>query len=116
MKLKQSVNLLLIALFLWAFQSTTIHFQHNDIDQISECNLCHTFQKLDLSHHNSSGVIVNENLAVKIRKRAVKVVVKSRFDYTDTPKLERVNITPNRQYTVGPISLGFQATAPPKNS
>ena len=113
MKLKQSVNLLLIALFVWAFQSTTIHFQHNDIDQISECNLCHTSQKFDLSHHNSSIVIVNEHLAVKTRKRAVKVVVKSRFDYTDVPKLERVNIVSNREYTVEPIPLGFQATAPP---
>ena len=116
MKLKQSVNLLLIALFVWAFESTTIHFQHNAMNQISECNLCHTSQKLDLSHHNSSVVIVNENLAVKTRKRAVKVVVKSRFDYTDVPKLEQVYIVKNQQYSVKPIPIGFNATAPPKNS
>ena len=113
MKLKQSVNLLLIALFLWAFQSTTIHFQHNAMNQVSECNLCHTSQKFDLSHHNSSVVIVNENLAVKTRKRAVKIVVKSRFDYTDVAQCKWVNIVDNRQYTVKPVPLGFNSTAPP---
>lgn len=117
MKLKQSVNLVLIALFLWAFQSTTIHFQHNAMNQISECNLCHTSQKLDLSHHNSSVVIVNENLAVKTREEVEKkVLLKPRFDHTDVPKLERVYIVENQQYRVKPIPIGFNATAPPKNS
>jgi len=113
MKLKQSVNLLLIALFVWAFQSSTIHFQHHAIDQISECNLCHTSQKFDLSHHNSSVVTINENLAVKTREHVKKVLVKSRFDYTDVPKQETVLSVANQQYSVEPIPIGFNATAPP---
>ena len=113
MKLKQSVNLLLIALFLWAFQSTTIHFQHNDIDQISECNLCHTSEQLDLYNHHSSVVVVNENFAVKTRQHVEKIVVKSRFDYTDTAQLNWVDIVEYRPYTVKPIPLGYLSTAPP---
>lgn len=113
MKLKQSVQLLLIALFVWTSQSTTIHFQHHVIDEISECDLCHASEQLDLFQHNSPIVIVNENLAVKTRKHIEKVVVVSRFDYTDVPLFQRVDIVENRQYIVEPVSLGFNATAPP---
>ena len=111
MNLKQSVNLLLIALFVWAFQSSAIHHHHNEIEQ---CNLCHTVEQLELSHHNnSSTIIVNENLAVKVREQVEKVVVNSRFDYTILSRLTPINILEDRQYCVEPISLGFNATAPP---
>ena len=116
MKLKQSVQLVLIALFVWAFQSTTIHFQDHEIDKISECNLCHTYEQLDLHHQNSSIVIVNENLAVRTTKQEEKVIVKSRFDYTNVPHIKQVKLVENRHYTVEPTPLGFNATAPPKNS
>jgi exonuclease I len=113
MTLKQSVNLLLIALFVLAFQSTTIHFQHHVIDEMSECNLCHTSKQLDLYKHNSSTIVVNDNLAVKTRNREEKIVVKSKFDYTDTQQLKRVDIVKYRLYTVKPIPLGYFSTAPP---
>jgi len=113
MKLKQSVNLLFIALFLWAFQSTAVHVKHHAIDEITECNLCDASGQIDLYHHNSSAVVVNENLAVNIRKREEKIVVKSRFDYTDTAQLNRVDIVEYRPYTVKPIPLGYLSTAPP---
>lgn len=116
MKLKQSVQLLLIALFVWASQSTRIHFQHHEIDEISKCNLCHTSEQLDLYHQSSSIVIANENLAVRTTKQVEKVVVKSRFDYTNVPQIKRVKLVENRHYTVEPTPLGFNATAPPKNS
>ena len=113
MKLKQSVNLLLIALFVFAFQSTTIHFQHHVIDEMSECNLCHTSEQLDLYNHHSSVVVVNENFAVKTRQHVEKIVVKSRFDYTDVAQCKWVNIVDNRQYTVKSIPLGYLSNAPP---
>lgn len=116
MKLRQTVNILLIALFVWAFQSSTIHFQHQEIDEISECNLCHTAEQLDLYQHNTSVVVFGESFAVKIRKHVEKIVLKSRFDYTDVPQFKRVNSVANQQYSVKPIPLGFNATAPPKNS
>ena len=116
MKLKDSVQLLLIALFVWASQSTTIHFQHYEIDKISECSLCHTSEQIDLHHQNSSLVIVNENLAVRSTKKVEKVIVKSRFDYTNVPPIKQVKLVENRHYAVEPTPLGFNATAPPKNS
>ena len=116
MKLKQFVQLLLIALFIWGTQSTAIHFQHHEIDQISECNLCHTSEQIDLHHQNSFLVIVSENLAVRTNKQEEKIIVKSRFDYTSTPHIKRVKLVENRHYTVEPTPLGYDATAPPKNS
>ncbi len=113
MKLKQSVNLLLIALFVWTFQSTTIHFKHHVIDKVSECNLCDTSEQIDLYHHNIPAIVVNESIAVKNRKCEEKIVVKSRFDYTDTLPLKWVDSIEYRQYTVKPIPLGYSSTAPP---
>ena len=113
MKLKQSVNLLLIALFVWASQSTTIHFQHHVLEEISECNICDASEHMKLYQHNSPVVVVNENLAVKTRNHIEKIVVKSRFDYTDVAQCKWVNIVDNRQYTVKSIPLGYLSNAPP---
>ncbi len=113
MKLKQSVNFLLIALFVWAFQSTTIHSQHHELEEISECNICDISQKMKLYQHNNPVIVVNENLAVKIRREVEKVVVHSSFDYTDTPRFKQIDIIKNPQYTDRSVTLGFNATAPP---
>ena len=113
MKLKQSVQLLLIALFVWASQSTTIHFQHQELDKISECNICDTFQKIKLYQHNSHVIVVNENLAVKIRRQVEKVVVNASYDYAGVPKFKKIDIVKNSQYTDRSVLLGFNANAPP---
>ena len=113
MKLKQSVNLLLIALFVWAFQSGTIHVQHHELEEISECHVCDTSEKMKLYQHNSPAVVVNENLAVKIRRQVEKVVVNQKFDYTDVPPFKQIDNLENPQYTPNYVALGFNATAPP---
>ncbi|GIT99217.1 hypothetical protein [Sulfurovum sp. TSL1] len=113
MKLKQSINVLLIALFVWAFQSTTIHFQHHKQKEISECNVCDTSQKMKLYQHNTPVIVVNENLAVKIRREIEQVVVNVRFDYTDEPLLKQIDIVKHSQYPNRLLALGFNATAPP---
>ena len=113
MKLKQSVQLLLIALFVWAFQGTTIHIHHHVIEDISECNVCDISEKMKLYQNNSPMVMVNENLAVKIRREVEKVVVNASYDYTDVPKFKKVDIVKNSQYTDRSVLLGFNANAPP---
>ena len=113
MKLQQFVKLLLIALFVWTSQSTTIHFQYHALEEISECNVCDTFQKMKLYQHNSPVVVSNENLAVKIRTEVEKVVVNARFDYTDVPPFKQIHILKKSQYPDRSVALGFNATAPP---
>lgn len=117
MKLKQSVNLLLIALFLWAFQTTTIHFQHTHIDDISECNVCQASQQTELYHHNTPKVAVTENLAIKKAERVVrKVIVASTFVYTSVPHRSLVALLESQECSVVLLPLGYDATAPPRFS
>ena len=113
MQQQQSVKLLLIALFVWASQNTTIHFQHHELDKISECNVCDTSQKMKLYQHNSPVVVINENPAIIIRREVEKVVVNSSFDYTDVPQVRQIDIIQKSQYTDRSVALGFNATAPP---
>jgi len=113
MKLKQYVKLLLIALFVWTSQSTIIHFQHHDIDEISECSVCDTSEKIKLYQHNRHVVVIGENLALNIRKEVEKIIVNSKFDYTDLPQFNQIDIVKYSQYTDRFFALGFNATAPP---
>lgn len=114
MKLKQSINLLLIALFVWAFESSAIHLKHHTIDEISECKVCSIAEKIDLYQHNSPAISVSENIAVQIRRKVEKLVIKSKFNYTEVVQLKQATIVENRHYVVQDIPLGFNATAPPK--
>jgi len=113
MKLKQSVNFLMIALFVWAFQSSTIHYQHHAIDEIAECSVCHTAKQLDLTHHNNPALVVQENIAVKIRRDIEKIVLNPAFDYTDVLPHKRISMVAHQDYSPGSTPLGFNATAPP---
>jgi len=113
MKLKQSVNLLLIALFVWTFQSTAIHVKQHAMNEVTECNLCEASEKIDLHHQNSPAIVYNEHLETEARKSEEKIVLKSGFDYTDVPQLYLVDMVKNRQYSAEAIPIGFNATAPP---
>ncbi len=114
MKLKQSVKLLLIALFVWTSQSTIIHFQHHVMEEISECNVCDISKKMKLYQHTRDVVVINENPALNIRREVEKVVVNARFDYTDVPQFSQIDIVKHSQYTDRSVTLGFNATAPPE--
>jgi len=113
MKLKQSVNLLLIALFVWAFQSNTIHHQHHEIEEMSECSVCHLSEQLYLHHNNSSTIIVNEHVAVQSTKRVEKIVFKTGFDYNDVSAPAEVLHVAEQHFLLSFPPLGFNATAPP---
>ncbi|MDM5264194.1 hypothetical protein PF327_08310 [Sulfurovum sp. XTW-4] len=113
MKLQHSVKLLLIALFVWTSQSTIIHFQHYDQDEISECNVCDTSHKIKLYQHTKDVVVINENPSITIRREVEKVVVNASFDYTEVPQFKQIDIVKHSQYTDIFLALGFNATAPP---
>ena len=103
----------MLTLFVWAFQSTTVHYQHHAIEEISECKVCDISEQMELYQHNTPVFMAHENLAVKIRRDVRKVVVKSKFDYTKVLRLKQIDILESRQYSVASIPLGFNATAPP---
>jgi len=113
MKVRQLIQLLLIAFFVLAFQSTDIHVKHYTLDEISECNLSHTSDTTNQLRHHSTKIIVTENLAVKVRKKIEKVVIRSGFDYIQIPLKIPVDMRLYQQHVAKFISLGFNATAPP---
>ena len=114
MRLKQSFHLVLIALFVWSFQSRVDHVQHHDIDELTECKVCHEAGEINHTQHHTPVVEVNENFAVKIRRESQQqVVVSERFDYMAGPQPKYVEKVVYCQCDMALISLGFDATAPP---
>jgi len=113
MKVKNLINLCLIALFVVAFQSKTIHFAQHAIDEISECKVCKVIEDIDLSHQNSSTLVLTESFAIETKKSKEKIVLKSRYDYDEPSPLGKQNIAPTKLYSSRHIALAFDATAPP---
>jgi len=113
MQLKQSVHLLLIALFVWAYQTTTIHYQHHVFEENSECKVCEASKEMQLYQHSTPVLVFTENIAVNIRKRVEKVIVKVKSPTHDAPQFMQIGIVKHTQYTDSYIALGFHAKAPP---
>lgn len=113
MKLKQSFHLLLIALFVWSFQTISIHMPQHLHEEEATCQLCDISEYLDLHHNESIPLVVNENIAVKTNREVEQVIVNERFDHKDIPQLKYVKIAENRHCFIGFTPLGFDATAPP---
>lgn len=114
MKLKQSFHLVLIALFVWSFQSRVEHIQHHDTHELSECKVCHEAEEVNHTQHHTPMAEVHENLAVKTRREArQQVVVAERFDYMEVSQPMRVETVVHCQCDLAHIPLGFDSTAPP---
>ena len=113
MKLKQSLHLVLVALFIWTFQSVTIHSHQHLIEEETECHLCHASEQLDLHHNESTPIVVNEHIAVEVTETEEKVTVRSKFTNSDIPQIKRIDITGKRYYLVASDSVGYFSTAPP---
>ena len=114
MKLKQSFHLVLIALFVWSFQSRVEHIQHHDTDELTECKVCHEAEEINHTQHHTPVAEVHENLAVKTRREAQQqVVVTERFDYLEVPQPTHLDIVVDCQCNMASTPLGFYSTAPP---
>lgn len=116
MKLKQSFHLLLIALFVWTFQNVTIHSNQHLTEEKMECHLCHASDHIDLHHHESTPLVVNEHIAVEVAATEEKATVRSRFSNIGKPRIKRIDITGERHYLIASDSLGYFSTAPPSFS
>jgi hypothetical protein len=114
MRLKLSFNLMLIALFLWTFQSRLDHIQYHNIDELTECKVCHQAGQINHTQNHTPVVEVNDYLGIQTRREAQKqVFVAERFDHTQAPKLEHIETVIHYQCDMALIPLGFDSTAPP---
>lgn len=115
MKLKQSMNLLLIALFLWAFQGTSTHFTDHAIDKVSECQVCEHTKNLDTQHHEapiSNFYTSTRTFTIQLEKL---LVVNTPVDLTQSVMSKDVDFRGLKHLNVKTLPLGFDTTAPPSS-
>lgn len=114
MRLKLSLNIILIALFLWSFQSRVNHIQHHNLDELAECKVCDQAGEINHNQNHTPVVEVNEYLGIQTRKESQQqIVVAERFDYTEAPKPQHIERVIHCQCDMALTPLGFDSTAPP---
>ena len=113
MKLKQSMNLLLIALFISAFQGTLTHFTEHTIANISECQVCEHTKNLDTQHHETPLSNFYTSTRTFTTQLEQLIVVNTPVDLTQSVAIKRVDLMGLKVLKVRDLPLGFNATAPP---
>ena len=113
MQLKQFMNLLLVALFISAFQGTLTHFTEHTIASISECQVCEHTKNLDIQHHETP--LSNFYTATRAFTTQVEqlIVVNTPVDLTQSVAIRHVDLIGLKALNVRNLPLGFNATAPP---
>ncbi len=113
MKLKQSINLLLIALLVWTFQGTSTHFTDHTIDKVSECQVCEHTKNLDTQHHEApilNFYTVTRTFNLQLEQQTV---TNAPVDLTQSVASKDVDFLGLKHLKVKTLPLGFDATAPP---
>ena len=113
MKIKQTMNLLLIALFLWAFQGTATHFSEHAIDNVSECQVCVHTNNIDTKHHEAPISNFYSSTRVFTTKLEKLTVANVPLDLTQSISSKGVDYLGLKHLEVKTLPLGFDTTAPP---
>ena len=113
MKLKQTMNLFLIALFLWAFQGTFTHFSEHPSDSISECHVCEHTKNLDTQHHEAPISNYYTSTGTFISQLEQFTVANLPVDLTQSIVCKDVDFLGLKHLKVKALPLGFDTTAPP---
>jgi hypothetical protein len=103
----------LIALFLFAYQTTTIHSKHHHIEGFGECQVCKASKSLGTSHHETLFSLQSENIGVEVSEVEEKRIVRTSFDLTQPPEEKTVCFEGMLAFEVTTPPLGFDAHAPP---
>ena len=116
MKLKQSVKLLLSLLLLLVSQSYAMHSGQHALEKVEECHTCKSFNHLETKHHEVQlpNFFVSHNAAsFEVEQRSV---VNSPIDFEQHVVQKRIDTVGLKSLEIRYEALGFDATAPPKNS
>lgn len=103
----------LIALFLFTYQLSTIHSNQHLLNKHKDCNLCVGSQQFDENLHKTTFPIIIESISLEIGNLEQRVVFKKRLDLTQKPLVKRTDFTGMQHFSVMPIPLGYLSTAPP---
>ena len=104
---------ILIALFLFAYQSSTIHSSQHLLNKHKDCHLCVGSQQFDTNLHETTFPIIIESISLEIGNLEQRVVLKKYLDLTQKPLVKRTDFTGMQHVTVMPIPLGYFSNAPP---
>lgn len=103
----------LIALFLFAYQVSTMHSTHHLAKEHIDCQLCAGSQQFDTNLHKTTFPIIIESNILEIGSLEQRVVLKRRLDFVQKPLVKRTDFTGMQHFFVMPIPLGYLSTAPP---
>ncbi|MDM5272645.1 hypothetical protein PGH07_10725 [Sulfurovum sp. zt1-1] len=103
----------LIAFFLFAYQTTTIHSKHDHLSEFSECQVCIAFKSLGTSQHETVFSLQSESIAIEVSEVEEKRIVKDAYDLTQTPEQKTVCFDGMLALDVSVPPFGFDANAPP---
>ena len=103
----------LIALFLFTYQTTTIHTKHHHIEEVSECHICEASKVLGRAHHETPFLELVESVAVEVAEIETKQLTETLFETTQKPDSLAVDLEGMHLYVLGDIPPAYYATAPP---
>jgi hypothetical protein len=106
----------MIALFLLAYQSSTIHSTQHLLKTDKECSLCVNSKVLDGNLHETTVPVFIEATWLAVYTVEQSVVLKKRLDFVQKPLVRQTDFSGMQHFSVTPIPLGFFSHAPPKNS
>lgn len=110
---KKLLNSLFILLFLFIYQTSTLHSKKHFIDELSECHICQTSNDLSSAQHERTSLPVQETIAVEVNEVKEKKITKSSYDLRQTIQRQAVDYDGRLLFTVRALPPGYYATAPP---
>ncbi|WP_415406355.1 hypothetical protein ACLHDG_11375 [Sulfurovum sp. CS9] len=103
----------LLALFLFAYQSSTIHSNQHLLNKHKDCHLCVSSQQFDTNLHKITFPIIIESNSLELGNLEQRVVLKKPLNLTQKILVKRTDFTGMQHFSVMPIPLGYLSTAPP---
>jgi len=104
---------MLIALFLFSYQNTTIHSKHHHIQELSECKLCHATAHSGQGHHQQALPHFSEHTAIETHQLQSKEIKREAFSWSTLPLYQLSNFDGLKVVSVQSIAIGYFSTAPP---
>ncbi len=103
----------LIALFLLAYQSSTVHSSKHLLQKVTECHECLSSEQFEHTVHQTISPIIIESHSTELEHTEQRVTLKLSIDHIQKPLLKWVDLTGLQNFCILPIPLGYLSTAPP---
>jgi len=110
----QLLRFVLIALFLFAYQSSRQHAVKHAFGDHSSCRLCTTSKQLDGNLKEIDFTLFASSFQMVEREQnEVRIEHKEPYDISQPLRIKRSDFTGLRCFRVAPVPLGYISTAPP---